>query len=97
MWKEIPVTGGDLYQWNENSTYLHHPPYFAELIAVSSASVRISIDARVLGLFGNSITTDHISPAGKSQQTARLASICRTRGALHSISTHTVRGAAITM
>jgi aconitate hydratase len=63
MWKEIKVSGGDLYAWDESSTYIHHPPYFQEL-SLEVGSVKDIKDARVLGMFGDSITTDHISPAG---------------------------------
>jgi aconitate hydratase len=63
MWKEINVSGGDLYAWDEKSTYIHHPPYFQEL-SLDFDSVEEIKSARVLGLFGDSITTDHISPAG---------------------------------
>jgi len=63
MWKEIKVTGGDLYEWDEQSTYIHHPPYFQEL-SLDVGAVKEIKSARVLGLFGDSITTDHISPAG---------------------------------
>ena len=63
MWKEINVTGGDLYQWDEKSTYIHHPPYFQEL-TLDVSTVKDIKSARVLGMFRDSITTDHISPAG---------------------------------
>jgi len=63
MWQDIKVTGGDLYAWDENSTYIHHPPYFQQL-TLDVATVKDIKSARVLGLFGDSITTDHISPAG---------------------------------
>jgi len=63
MWKDIQVSGGDLYEWNEESTYIHHPPYFQN-ISVESGSIQGIKSARVLGMFGDSITTDHISPAG---------------------------------
>jgi len=63
MWKEINVSGGDLYAWDEKSTYIHHPPYFQEL-SLDVTSVKDIKGARVLGLFGDSITTDAISPAG---------------------------------
>lgn len=63
MWKEIEVTGGDLYAWNESSTYIHHPPYF-QSISLNVDAVKEIKSARVLGMFGDSITTDHISPAG---------------------------------
>jgi aconitate hydratase len=62
-WKAIEVSGGDLYEWDDTSTYIHHPPYFREL-SLEVGSVGDIRGARVLGLFGDSITTDHISPAG---------------------------------
>ncbi|HSO12334.1 MAG TPA: aconitate hydratase AcnA [Anaerolineales bacterium] len=62
-WKEIKVTGGDIYEWDESSTYIHHPPYFQEL-TLEVGSVKDIKSARVLGMFRDSITTDHISPAG---------------------------------
>jgi aconitate hydratase len=63
MWKEIKVTGGDLYEWDANSTYIHHPPYF-QTLSMNVDSIKGISGARVLGMFGDSITTDHISPAG---------------------------------
>jgi len=62
-WKEIEVSGGDIYEWDEKSTYIHHPPYFQE-ITLDIDSVEDIKSARVLGMFRDSITTDHISPAG---------------------------------
>jgi aconitate hydratase len=62
-WKDIKVSGGDLYEWDESSTYIHHPPYFQKL-TLEPGSVSDIKAARVLALFGDSITTDHISPAG---------------------------------
>ena len=63
MWKEIKVSGGDLYAWDEDSTYIHHPPYFQKL-SLQVGSVENIKSAHVLAMFGDSITTDHISPAG---------------------------------
>ncbi|MFN8385806.1 MAG: aconitate hydratase AcnA [Anaerolineales bacterium] len=63
MWKDIKVTGGDLYEWDESSTYIHHPPYF-QTLTLDVSAVKDIKGAHVLGLFGDSITTDHISPAG---------------------------------
>ena len=63
LWKEIPVSGGDLYEWDENSTYIHHPPFFQEL-TIEEPDIEAIRKARVLALLGDSITTDHISPAG---------------------------------
>ena len=63
MWKSIEVTGGDLFEWDEASTYIHHPPFFQDLTPDVPSIQRIKA-ARVLALLGDSITTDHISPAG---------------------------------
>ncbi len=62
-WKEIKVSGGDIYEWDESSTYIHHPPYF-QALTLDVDSVKDIKSARVLGMFRDSITTDHISPAG---------------------------------
>jgi aconitate hydratase len=63
IWKDIQVSGGDLFQWDEASTYIHHPPFFQDLI-MDIPPIQEIKDARVLALMGDSITTDHISPAG---------------------------------
>ena len=63
MWKDIKVAEGDLYQWDEASTYIQHPPFFQSLTLNVPHIVDIR-RARVLALLGDSITTDHISPAG---------------------------------
>ena len=63
MWQEIKVREGDLFEWSDESTYIHHPPYFQELTLEVSPIQGIK-GARALAMFGDSITTDHISPAG---------------------------------
>ncbi|MGD0749917.1 MAG: aconitate hydratase AcnA [Anaerolineales bacterium] len=63
IWKDIQVSGGDLFQWDEASTYIHHPPFFQNL-TLDVPSIKDVKDARVLVMLGDSITTDHISPAG---------------------------------
>jgi aconitate hydratase len=63
QWNEIPVSGGELYQWNEASTYIQHPPFF-EAMTTDVPSIKPLINLRVLAIFGDSVTTDHISPAG---------------------------------
>jgi len=63
MWQAIDAPGGELYEWDETSTYIHHPPYF-ENLSLEVPSLREIRGARVLAMFGDSITTDHISPAG---------------------------------
>ncbi len=62
-WQGIEVTGGETYSWNPASTYVQLPPYF-EGLEMTPAPVKDVKQARVLGLFADSITTDHISPAG---------------------------------
>jgi aconitate hydratase len=62
-WKAIKVSGGDLYDWDEASTYIHHPPYFQDL-TLDVLPVSDIRGARVLAMFGDSINTDNISPAG---------------------------------
>jgi aconitate hydratase len=63
MWKEIQVGSGDLYAWKETSTYIQHPPFFQDL-TLEIPPVAAIRGARVLVLLRDSITTDHISPAG---------------------------------
>ena len=62
-WKNLSVPTGELYQWRDDSTYIKQPPFFAELTATPTALTDI-LNARVLALLGDSVTTDHISPAG---------------------------------
>ncbi len=62
-WKEIKTSTGLTYNWNSGSTYVQNPPYF-EGITPEPQPVEDIVDARILGLFGDKITTDHISPAG---------------------------------
>jgi aconitate hydratase len=62
-WKAVPVSTGLTYDWDIGSTYIQNPPYF-EGITKEPKPITDIVDARVLGLFQDSITTDHISPAG---------------------------------
>jgi aconitate hydratase len=62
-WNQIPVAGGDLYRWDPESTYIQEPPFFTELTLDVPEPGDIE-DARVLAIMGDSVTTDHISPAG---------------------------------
>jgi aconitate hydratase len=78
-WKEIKVSGGDLYEWDEASTYIHHPPYFQSL-TLDVPSVGDIIGARVLGMFRDSITTDHISPAGNIAADSPAGKYLQERG-----------------
>jgi aconitate hydratase len=62
-WNQIATSGGDLYDWDEASTYIQEPPFLVDLPREPSA-IRPIEGARVLAMLGDSITTDHISPAG---------------------------------
>lgn len=62
-WRHLPIPEDSQYQWNENSTYIRNPPFFDGMSYQPSELANIS-DARVLALLGDSVTTDHISPAG---------------------------------
>ena len=63
MWNEIPSTVGEVYEWDEDSTYIQDPPYF-EGFSMEVGEFSDIHDARALAVFGGSVTTDHISPAG---------------------------------
>ena len=62
-WQEIAAPVGDQYAWDGNSTYVKNPPYF-DGMTMTPPGIRPIAGAKVLGMFGDSITTDHISPAG---------------------------------
>ena len=62
-WRSISTTESDLYDWNEDSTYIQEPPFFTNLTP-EVEPIRPVSDARVLVKLGDSVTTDHISPAG---------------------------------
>ncbi|MGZ5476553.1 MAG: aconitate hydratase AcnA, partial [Thermoanaerobaculia bacterium] len=64
MWNQIPSTGGLLYDWDPTSTYIQEPPFFSDGIATTAAKATDVKGGRPLAIFGDSVTTDHISPAG---------------------------------
>jgi aconitate hydratase len=68
-WQAIKVAGGQTYGWDSTSTYVQNPPYFHGMDMTPSAVTDI-IEARILGVFGDSITTDHISPAGSIKKSS---------------------------
>jgi aconitate hydratase len=69
LWNEIPTITGKVYEWDENSTYIQEPPYFDDFSMETGEFSDIS-GARALAIFGNSVTTDHISPAGAIKPTS---------------------------
>lgn len=62
-WQDVKVPAGQTYAWDDNSTYVQNPPYFVGM-GKTPGTVNDIKGARILGLFGDKITTDHISPAG---------------------------------
>ena len=63
QWRNMPVPGGEIFAWDENSTYIKKPPYFDSMVDPAT-SVKDYSGLRVLAVLGDSVTTDHISPAG---------------------------------
>ncbi|MBX6363968.1 MAG: aconitate hydratase, partial [Gemmatimonadetes bacterium] len=64
MWTSLPVPAGDRFQWDPDSTYVRQPPYFVGMPREAPELVEEIRGARVLAVLGDSVTTDHISPAG---------------------------------
>ena len=71
-WNEIPVSGGEIFDWQDDSTYIQEPPFFTTLTPEVEPIANID-GARVLVKVGDSITTDHISPAGAISRTSPAA------------------------
>ncbi|ONL93421.1 Aconitate hydratase 1 [Zea mays] len=79
MWNELPVSTSTLYPWDPSSTYIHEPPYFKDM-KMSPPGPRPVKDAYCLLNFGDSITTDHISPAGNIHPDSPAAKYLKERG-----------------
>jgi len=79
MWDEIPAAVGSTYKWDDKSTYVRLPPYF-EGFSMKPGKVTDVKGARVLGIFGDAITTDHISPAGGIRATAPAGKYLQEHG-----------------
>jgi aconitate hydratase len=78
-WQSIPVPAGKLYAWDERSTYVRNPPYFEGMTHTPEA-VKPIAGARVLALLGDSVTTDHISPAGDIARGSPAAKYLESHG-----------------
>jgi aconitate hydratase len=68
-WNEIPSSTGNVYEWDRKSTYIQEPPFF-ENFSLAAGGIRPITGARALAIFGDSVTTDHISPAGSIKKTS---------------------------
>jgi aconitate hydratase len=78
-WNEIPSSTGEIYQWDEKSDYIHQPPFF-ENFSMEPGHIKEIRGARALGIFGDSVTTDHISPAGAIKATSPAGQYLVSRG-----------------
>jgi aconitate hydratase len=78
-WNEISARTGEVYQWDEKSDYIHEPPFFADF-SMSPGRIEDIRDARPLGIFGDSVTTDHISPAGAIKANSPAGQYLVSRG-----------------
>jgi aconitate hydratase A / 2-methylisocitrate dehydratase len=78
-WRRLDVPTGDRYTWQADSTYIRNPPFF-EAISMEPAPIRNVTGARVLALLGDSITTDHISPAGSIRKDSPAGKYLIERG-----------------
>ena len=79
LWNEIPTTTGNVYQWDPESTYIREPPYF-EGFHSSLGPLSDIYGARPLAIFGDSVTTDHISPAGAIKASSPAGLYLQERG-----------------
>jgi aconitate hydratase len=79
LWNEIPTSTGDVYEWDSQSSYIQEPPYFEKfgMGATNWCDIR---SARPLAIFGDSVTTDHISPAGAIKPTSPAGIYLQLRG-----------------
>src|SRR2546430_15539135 len=78
-WNEILSSTGDIYQWDEKSDYIHEPPFFQNF-SMEPGHIEEIRGARALGIFGDSVTTDHISPAGAIKETSPAGRYLISRG-----------------
>jgi aconitate hydratase len=78
-WREISTTGGALYEWSDQSTYIQEPPFFVEM-SPDVAPIRGVEGARCLIKVGHSVTTDHISPAGSIRKDSPAGEYLTGRG-----------------
>ncbi len=78
-WRQIRLTGGDLYEWNDASTYIQNPPFF-ESLTPEVRPIQPIAHARCLVIAGDSVTTDHISPAGDIEESSPAGQYLKSLG-----------------
>jgi aconitate hydratase len=79
LWNDIPTSTGNVYQWERESTYIREPPYFDEFHSTTLPVCDVK-SARPLAIFGDSVTTDHISPAGAIKPSSPAGLYLQERG-----------------
>lgn len=79
LWAEVPSPTGKVYEWDSDSTYIQEPPYFEQFGMAAGTAADIK-NARPLALFGDSVTTDHISPAGAIKPTSPAGLYLQEKG-----------------
>jgi aconitate hydratase len=79
LWNEIPASVGEVYDWNESSTYIQEPPFFKDF-ATWASHITDLVGARPLAILGDSVTTDHISPAGSIKSTSPAGTYLQEHG-----------------
>ena len=78
-WKNLETPQGEIYEWQDNSTYIKKPPYF-ESMTMDIPGIKTIQNARVLALLGDSVTTDHISPAGNIDPESPAGAYLKDKG-----------------
>ena len=78
-WNEISSSTGEVYQWDEKSDYIHEPPFFKDF-SMEVGKIDNIVGARALGIFADTVTTDHISPAGAIKPTSPAGEYLESRG-----------------
>jgi aconitate hydratase len=78
-WNDIPSSTGDIYQWDEKSDYIHEPPFFQNF-SMEAGYIEEIQGAHALGIFGDTVTTDHISPAGAIKESSPAGKYLTSRG-----------------
>jgi aconitate hydratase len=80
QWRSLQAASGDVYDWDPSSTYIQSPTFFADMQRETPSSVPDISGARILALFGDSVTTDHISPAGSIRAQSPAGEYLISRG-----------------
>lgn len=79
LWNEIPSSTGSVYEWDRESTYIQEPPYFENFGPDAGIAADV-LNARALAIFGDSVTTDHISPAGAIKPSSPAGKYLQEKG-----------------